>query len=65
MDASERNSLISNIGFSVGIVGGIVGTWLLLTSQPKDGSESRSGERASASVTARLGLGRVNIEGSF
>lgn len=62
MNASERNSLISNVGFGVGIAGGIVGTYLMLTSQAEDGLASRNTYPA---VRARLGVGQVNIEGSF
>ena len=62
VDASQRNAVISNIGFAVGIAGGIVGTWLLLTGKPKDNVGTQS---PAPTVRAGLGLGHVKLEGSF
>ena len=61
VDASQRNALISNIGFAVGIAGGIGGTWLLFTSKPKESAS----HNASPSIRAGLGLGHVKFEATF
>jgi hypothetical protein len=60
VDASQRNALISNVGFAVGVAGGIVGTWLLLAGKPKDSTQS-----GSPTVRAGLGLGQMKLQGSF
>jgi hypothetical protein len=62
IDASKRNALVSNVGFAVGLAGAVVGTYLLLTSEPP---RSLDAHRGSPVVRARLGVGHVNIEGSF
>lgn len=62
IEASERNSLISNVGFGVGLIGGMVGTYLLLTSQPEDIPKRPS---SSPAVRASVGVGQLIIEGSF
>jgi hypothetical protein len=62
LDASKRNALISEVGFGVAVVGGVVGTWLLFSSQPK---ETPDAHVASPLVRARVGIGNVNVEGSF
>ena len=61
IDASERNSLIADVGFGVGLAGGIVGTWLLLDQH----KHAADGQAAGGSVRVNAGLGRLNIEGSF
>ena len=62
IDASERNALISNIGFGVGLAGGLVGTWLLITSKPKHAVEEHG---ASGAVRVTAGVGRLDIAASF
>ncbi|HYP97654.1 MAG TPA: tetratricopeptide repeat protein [Polyangiaceae bacterium] len=62
VDASHRNAIISNVGFGVALAGGIVGTWSLLSSQPNERPTTRA---THPFVQASLGVGRVNLEGSF
>lgn len=62
LDASERNSMIANIAFGVGIAGGIVGTWFVLTGNPKDSANKQGNVPV---IRAGFGLGHAKVEGRF
>jgi hypothetical protein len=60
IDAGKRYALISNLGFGVALLGGGVGTYLLLSAEPR--GDLRSG---SPRLAANAGLGWVSVRASF
>jgi hypothetical protein len=58
IDAMHRDSLISTIGWGVGIVGAALGTYFLLSAHGDEGAKA-------SRVEVRVGLGSAGLEGTF